>query len=101
MFLEPRSLLPADTVSLARRAEPAARRKGELAPQEVFGAVCQRRWTVFVILVLCLGAAITYLKLATPVYTANSRLYVTPDMPQAAGLGGLERSKNYLNTQCE
>lgn len=101
MFLQPRSLPLAATDDHAERVETAPRRRGELAPHDVFAAVWQRRWTVCCVFVLCVAAAIAYLKLATPLYTATSRLYVTPDLPQAAGFGGPERSKNYLNTQCE
>ena len=102
MFLEPRSILPNPGASLVRRMTTAAPSRGnDLAPQEVFGAVWQKRWTAVWTLVLCTGAAALYLRLATPVYTATSKLYVTPDVPAAAGPGGLERSKNYLNTQCE
>src|SRR5688500_11489259 len=101
MFLEPRSMLPNASASLVRRMAPLAPRGNDLAPQDVFGAVWQKRWTGVWTLVLCFAAAGTYLRLATPVYTATSKLYVTPDVPEAAGPGGMERSKNYLNTQCE
>lgn len=79
-----------------------ANRGVELAPQEVFHALWQRRWTVLIVAALCLGAGAAYLRFATPVYTATSRLYVVPDLPESVGqLGWRERSKNYLNTQCE
>lgn len=89
------------TVSLPGLA-PYGHRGAEPAPQEVFHALWQRRWTVFVTVIVCLGAGAGYLRVANPVYTAAATLYVVPDLPEAVGqLGWRERSKNYLNTQCE
>ena len=83
MFLESRTLLPPTTANHLRAAPPA-RRRGELAPQEVFHAVWQKRWIAVCVLLFCVGGAAVYLHFATPVYTATSRLYVVPDVADSA-----------------
>jgi len=101
MFLESRSIATVGEITPGGMS-PASRRKVELEPHEVFQAVWQKRWTAFWTVVGCLAAAGVYLKLATPVYTATSRLYVVPDLADpGAQIGWRERSKNYLSTQCE
>src|SRR5687768_185645 len=101
MFLEPRFLLQADDRYADRRVKPGAPRGVDAAPQDVFAAVWQRRWVVAWVLVACVGSAVAYLRSATPVYTATSRLYVTAEPADPAQRPVSERSKNYLSTQGE
>ena len=100
MFVESRSLVEAGGVNPVRPTSPAPRPR-EKVPLEVFAAVLQKRWIVVGTTVLSIGCAIAYVALATPLYTATSRLYVSPDVPARTEMASPERSKNYLNTQCE
>jgi polysaccharide biosynthesis transport protein len=101
MFLEPRFLSQGDNRYPDRRAKPGAPPGVDAAPQDVFAAVWQRRWVVAWVLVACVGSAVAYLRFATPVYTATSRLYVTAEFADLAQRPVSERSKNYLSTQGE
>jgi capsular exopolysaccharide synthesis family protein len=99
MFLEPRLFQSADDPGAAGRSSAGGPRAGEAAPQEVFAAVWQRRWVVAWTFALCVGSAAAYLRLAPPVYTATSRLYVTPALPEIGQSLPPERSRTHLNTQ--
>jgi polysaccharide biosynthesis transport protein len=52
---------------------------------------------------VCLAVAMVYLKQATPIYTATSRLYVEQSGPKIIGEdeGSRTQSSNYLYTQRE
>ena len=63
----------------------------------------RRRWTVSLITLASIALGVVYLVVATPLYTATSRLYIEQHDPviltDAKGL--TVRAKNYLFTQCE
>src|SRR5688500_10753239 len=101
MFLEPRLFVPAHDLSAAGRSGAGGPRACEAASQEVFAAVWQRRWVVVWTFALSVGCAVAYLRLAPPVYTATSRLYVTPALPEVGQSLPPERSRTHLNTQVQ
>jgi len=77
---------------------------GEGLSEDLFEVLWHRRWTVLLISVLALGAALVYLHRATPLYTSTSRVYVEQTGPKVFDRdeqGVMTRSTNYLFTQAE
>ena len=78
---------------------PAVEGTGGYTPLQV---AWRRRWTVFLTVVLCLGAALAYVMKATPLYTSTSQLNVEQTGPQILGEGAALAAKSndsYLYTQ--
>jgi len=64
--------------------------------------IWRRRWTVLVVVLLSLAAAIAYVLTATPIYTSTSRVDVEQTGPQIFGDESvMAHSDTYLNTQAE
>jgi capsular exopolysaccharide synthesis family protein len=63
----------------------------------------RRRWSIIIVTVLFIAAAILYLIKAESIYTSTSRLYVEQTGPKliAEYEGVMTQSKNYLYTQSE
>lgn len=64
----------------------------------------RRRWTVLVMVVLCLSAGLAYVLKATPVFTSTSRIYVEQTGPQILGdVDGMvaKQSDSYLHNQAD
>jgi polysaccharide biosynthesis transport protein len=63
----------------------------------------RRRWSIIIVTVLFIAAAILYLIEAKPIYTSTSRLYVEQTGPKLITEyeGVMTQSKNYLYTQSE
>jgi capsular exopolysaccharide synthesis family protein len=63
----------------------------------------RRRWSIIIVTVLFVAAAIIYLIKAEPIYTSTSRLYVEQTGPKLITEyeGVMTQSKNYLYTQSE
>lgn len=62
----------------------------------------RQRWIVVLTTVLCLGAAVAYLLLATPIYTSTARMAVKPSSRGAADSQSFDSTNaNYLYTQTE
>ena len=72
-------------------------------PAPLLALLWRRRWTILAALVLCIGAAVIYLRQATPIYTSSSRVYIQQfgtrilsDDP-----GGSSKSGSFLYTQAQ
>lgn len=65
--------------------------------------VWRRRWTVVICVLLCLGAALTYLLVKTPVYTSTARVHVQEMGPRilTAESQGTRQDESYLYAQAE
>lgn len=64
----------------------------------------RRQFTVWMTMLLCIVGALIYLALATPIFTASSRLYVQqqgPQMLSTDAVGMLSKNDAYLYTQAE
>src|SRR3954471_3953080 len=60
-------------------------------PQGTDGPVAlmwRRRWIVIMMLLLCIGGGVAYIRVATPLYTSTSRLAVSGEVLSAMGGGG-------------
>src|SRR5688572_8877295 len=63
----------------------------------------RRRWTLAISILLCLGAAVVYLLVATPVYRATALLILKENGPKAYSepVGYTPDSDSYLQTQAD
>src|SRR5207302_677627 len=64
-----------------------------------------RRWMILFVTAASIAAGLVYLRLATPIYTASSRIYLQQVGPQVLGKEDaqtpLRSSETYFYTQCE
>jgi len=74
-----------------------------IVPEDLVQIIWRSRWIVLPTMAVALGIGLTYITVATPVYTSTSRIYVQQSGPkiltEAEGL--MTQSKNYLYTQAE
>ena len=63
----------------------------------------RRRWSILIITVLFIAAAVLYISKVVPEYTSTARIYVEQTGPKIIGEyeGSMTQSKNYLYTQSE
>ena len=63
----------------------------------------RRRWVVIMMLLLCIGGGIAYIRIATPLYTSTSRLAVSGVEISAMGGGGGNKAEpaaiNFIQQQ--
>src|SRR4030042_1115076 len=74
-----------------------------IVPEDLIQIICRSRWILLLTIAVALGAGLTYITVATPVYTSTSRIYVQqsgPKIPSEAE-GVMTQSKNYLYTEAE
>ena len=74
-----------------------------IVPEDLFQIVWRSRWIVLLTIVVALGIGLTYITIATPLYTSTSRIYVQQSGPKilTEAEGVMTQSKNYLYTQAE
>jgi succinoglycan biosynthesis transport protein ExoP len=74
-----------------------------IVPEDLVQVIWRGRWIVLLTIAVALGVGLTYITVATPIYTSTSRIYVEQSGPriltEAEGL--MTQSKNYLYTQAE
>jgi succinoglycan biosynthesis transport protein ExoP len=74
-----------------------------IAPEDLFQIIWRSRWIVLLSIVAALGIGLTYITIATPIYTSTSRIYIQQSGPKilTEADGVMTQSKNYLYTQAE
>jgi len=81
----------------------AAEQAGPVKHNSLLMVLLRRRWSIFIITVVCLGLSIAYVINATAIYTSTARICVEQSGPSIIGEyeGLMSQSKNYLYTQGE
>jgi len=77
---------------------------GEIRFIDALGALSRRRWIVVGVIVAAMIVAVTYNKLATPIYEAQARLLVEPNSPDVVPFRGVTEDQgrvDYYATQLE
>ena len=76
-----------------------------IVPEDLIQIIWRSRWIVLLTMAVALGIGLTYITVATPIYTSTSRIYVQQSGPkiltEAEGVMTQSQSKNYLYTQAE
>ncbi len=74
-----------------------------IVPEDLVQIIWRNRWIVLLTTVMALGVGLTYITVATPVYTSTSRIYVQQSGPKilSEAEGVMTQSKNYLYTEAE
>ena len=74
-----------------------------MVPEDLVQIIWRSRWIVFLTMAVVLGIGLTYITVATPVYTSTSRIYVQQSGPKilTEAEGVMTQLKNYLYTQAE
>src|SRR4030043_397816 len=74
-----------------------------IVPEDLVQIIWRSRWIVLLTIAVALGAGLTYITVATPVYTSTSRIYVQQSGPKilTETEGVMTQLKNYLYTQAE
>ena len=74
-----------------------------IVPEDLVQIIWRSRWIVLLTIAVALGAGLTYITVATPVYTSTSRIYVQQSGPKilSEAEGVMTQSKNYLYTEAE
>jgi succinoglycan biosynthesis transport protein ExoP len=74
-----------------------------IVPEDLVQIIWRSRWIVLLTIAVALGAGLTYITLATPIYTSTARIYVQQSGPKilTEAEGVMTQSKNYLYTQAE
>jgi capsular exopolysaccharide synthesis family protein len=76
-----------------------------IVPEDLIQVIWRSRWIVLLIMAVALGIGLTYITVATPIYTSTSRIYVQQSGPkiltEAEGVMTQSQSTNYLYTQAE
>jgi len=74
-----------------------------IVPEDLVQIIWRNRWIVLLTTVIALGIGLTYITVATPVYTSTSRIYVQQSGPKilSEAEGVMTQSKNYLYTEAE
>src|SRR5688500_11878442 len=94
--------LPAGAHALAREEHGWSRDRE--VPLDVFTVLWKQRAVFLPIFALCLVGAIVYLRVATPLYTAVSRIDVAMALPPIAGAAeeaNRPDAENFLNSQSQ
>lgn len=81
-------------------AEPVS---GGVPQETLFQIVSHHRKMVVVMVVVCVAAAVTYLMLASRVYTSTARLHIVQDAPRLMGDRPIlaQSQEVYLNSECQ
>lgn len=61
----------------------------------------RRKWTLILVLILCIGAGVGYLFLATPIYTSTGLLYVEHSAPPLTSDNERQVPANYAYTEAQ
>ena len=76
-----------------------------IVPEDLIQIIWRSRWIVLLTMAVALGIGLTYITVATPIYTSTSRIYVQQSGPkiltEAEGVMTQSQPKNYLYTQAE
>ena len=74
-----------------------------IVPEDLIQIIWRNRWIMLLTIVMALGVGLTYITVATPVYTSTSRIYVQQSGPKilSEAEGVMTQSKNYLYTEAE
>jgi len=74
-----------------------------IVPEDLVQIIWRSRWIVLLTITVALGVGLTYITIATPIYTSTSRIYVQQNGPRilTEEVSVMTQSKNYLYTQAE
>ena len=74
-----------------------------IVPEDLIQIIWRSRWIVLLTIAVALVVGLTYITVATPMYTSTSRIYVQQNGPKilTEAEGVMAQSKNYLYTQAE
>ena len=74
-----------------------------IVPEDLVQIIWRNRWIVLLTIVMALAGGLTYITIATPVYTSTSRIYVQQNGPKilSEAEGVMTQSKNFLYTEAE
>src|SRR5450432_3358057 len=72
------------------------------APEpSIIRPILRHWWLIVVFVVICVSAALVYIKTATPLFTSTAKIYIQPTSGDvSAAIGDIER-ENYLSTQLQ
>ena len=97
-------LIPAPPVASPPGRAPAPAAELKSHGSNLLDVCLRRKNTVAVTVILFVVAAVTYLSMATKLYTSSSRLFVEENGPRLLTqnpVSALERSESYLFRQCQ
>lgn len=75
----------------------------EAAHRNPVTVLWRRRWIIVTCLILSVVGAVIYLKVATPIYQSNAKIYIRQDAARVISVDptlGLNATQNFLQTQC-
>jgi len=95
------SEFPANQSFKEKSVQPVVSPDLEVSEPLLFTILWERRWSIVVMVVVCLAARFVYVHTATPIFRSTARLFISRTGPVPEAQTPWADSKNYLYTQAE